>query len=541
MRMSSTAPMQVKCPVCQQPFTMQLEQIVDVGSDPAAKNRLLAGQLNLAVCPNCGNGGMLDAPLLYHDPAHEMLLTYMPMELNIPSDQREQMIGGLTRELMSRIPAEARKGYLFNPQPVLTMDSLLDSILQADGVPAEVLELQRKQSELLSRLVRAADTEIEPLVKAHDSEIDESFFQMLAAIVDSARRSGRPEEAQSFIQLRNRLLSLASWSRERGITPQALDEQQVRLELVEHFLAAEESVWPDLARENDKYLDYLFFQLLSAIAEGADGEVAAKLFSLRERLMELSSMGKAARSGQDAVDGLRAEVEAGGELTRELLLEQILNAEDEAAEEALAVAGSSRLDYSFFLLMADRIEAAEKANEMEEATRLSSVRERLVTLTDEWERARGARTARVNRQLQDLMEAENQKEAIQQLLPEIDEFFLSVLYARIKAAGAGGQAEDLGGPAALLEQILDLIKSSSPPEIQFINDLMELDDESAINQTLDSRQTEVTPELFVILSEMAENLRPSGRAALAERLTNLLRMVGKRLGDESPPGSSESA
>ena len=541
MRMSSTAPMQVKCPVCQQPFTMQLEQIVDVGSEPTAKNRLLAGQLNLAVCPNCGNGGMLDAPLLYHDPAHEMLLTYMPMELNIPSDQREQMIGGLTRELMSRIPAEARKGYLFNPQPVLTMDSLLDSILQADGVPAEVLELQRKQSELLSRLMRAADVEIEPLVKAHDSEIDESFFQMLAAIVDSARRSGRPEEAQSFIQLRNRLLSLASWSRERGITPQALDEQQVRLELVEHFLAAEESVWPDLARENDKYLDYLFFQLLSAIAEGADGEVAAKLFSLRERLMELSSMGKAARSGQDAVDGLRAEVEAGGELTRELLLEQILNAEDEAAEEALAVAGSSRLNYNFFLLMADRIEAAEKANEMEEATRLSSVRERLVTLTDEWERARGARTARVNRQLQDLMEAENQKEAIQQLLPEIDEFFLSVLYARIKAAGAGGQAEDLGGPAALLEQILDLIKSSSPPEIQFINDLMELDDESAINQTLDSRQTEVTPELFVILSEMAENLRPSGRAALAERLTNLLKMVGKRLGDESPPGSSESA
>ena len=538
--MSSLAPMQVKCPVCQQPFTVQLEQIVDVGSDPAAKNRLLAGQLNLAVCPGCGNGGMLNAPLLYHDPAHEMLLTYLPMELNLPSEQREQMIGGLTRELMSRIPAEARKGYLFNPQPVLTMDGLLERILQADGVPAEILELQKKQSDLLSRLMRAADAEIEPLVKAHDSEINESFFQMLAAVVDSARRTGRQEEAQSFTQMRNRLLSLASWSRERGITPQALDEQQVRLELIEQFLATEESEWPELARQNDKKLDYLFFQLLTAIAEGTDGEVADKLLSLREHLMELSSAGKAARSGQDAVERLRTEAEASGELTREMLLDQILNAKDEAAEEALAAAGALRLDYSFFLLMADRIEAAEKANDMEESTRLSAIRERLVTLTEEWERARSARMERVNQQLQELLGSENRAEAIQRLLPEIDEFFLSILYGRIEAAGAAGQDENAAGLNALLEQILDLVRSSSPPEIQFINDLMELDDESAINQILDSRQEEVTPELLVILSEMVENLRSGGRTTLVERLTSLRRLLAKRLGHNSPPGSPES-
>ena len=538
--MSTPSKTQVQCPVCQRPFLADLQQILDVGSEPAVKNKLLSGQLNLAICPQCGNGGMLNTPLVFHDPEHELLLTYLPMELNIPSEQREQLIGSLLRELISRIPAEARKGYLFSPHPVLTMDGLMERILQADGVPTEILEQQRKHSQLISRLMQASEAELPSLVQAHDAEIDESFFQILAAVTDSAKEAGRAEEADAFIQLRNQLLSLASWSRERHITPHALDEQQARLTLIEQFMEADEDLWQEIAREKDKQLDYLFFQLLTAIAESSEGEGKFKLLRMREQLMNLSSAGKAARSGQDAVEKLRTAAETTGTLTREMLLDQILDASDEAAEEALAVAANALLDYSFFILMADRIDAAEGKAESDEAARLAALRERLLDLTSELEKARQARDERIDQQLRSLVSAEDQAAAVRRLLPEIDEFFLSVLYSRIEEAKAGEQERQVADLEAILKQILDFIKSTAPPEVQFVNELMELDSRSAMEEMLASRPTEVTPELHAVISEMVDNLRSSGRDALTKQLGDIQMLITEHLAGKNQPDPSEA-
>lgn len=529
--MTRTIPMQVQCPVCQRPFGVQVEQMIDVGSDPTGKERLLSGQVNVAICPQCGNGGMLNAPLLYHDPAHDMLLAFVPMEMNLPQEQREQLIGGLTRNLMSQIPAEARKGYLFSPQVMLTMDGLVEQILRAEGIPAEVLEMQRKQSQLLSRLLAASEAEFPPLVKAHDGEIDERFFQMLAAAIDSVQRAGRQDEVQQLVQIRNRLLLLASWSRQRGITAEALDEQQARVDLIEQFLATEESQWDTLAREQDQRVDYGFFQLLTAMAEGIEGEMAAKLFRLRDLLMNLSSTGQAARSGLEAVDELKAAADAAGGLTREILLERILGADSDAEVEALAIAGSPALDYSFFILLADKIEAADN----KEAVRLGSLREKLVAITEEWEKARAARVEQVNRQLEELLQAEDSEELVQRLLPEIDQVFLSILANRAEMAKRAGESETAVKVKRLLDQILTQIRASAPPEIQLINDLMGLEDKAAIRKALASRQKELTPAVLALMDEMYRNLHSDGRDALAEKMA-MVRELGAEYASEKSRG-----
>jgi hypothetical protein len=459
-----------------------------------------------------------------------MLLVYVPMEMNLPQEQREQLIGGLTRNLMSQIPAEARKGYLFNPQVVLTMDGLVEQILRAEGIPAEVLETQKKQSQLLSRLLAVTEAELPLLVKAHDGEIDERFFQMLAATIDSVQRAGRQDEVQQLVQVRNRLLPLASWSRQRGITAKALDEQQARVDLIEQFLTTEESQWDTLAREQDRRVDYAFFQLLTAMAEGIEGEMAAKLYRLRDLLMNLSSTGQAARSSLEAVDELKAAADAAGGLTREILLERILSADGNAEVEALAIAGSPALDYSFFILLADKIEAADKE---EEAARLSFLREKLVTITEEWEKARTARVEQVNRQLEELLQAEDSEELIQRLLPEIDQVFLSILANRVEMAKKARESEIAVKVERLLDQILTQIRASAPPEIQLINDLMELEDKAAIRKTLASRQEELTPAMLAVMDEMYRNLRSDGRDALAEKMATL-RELGAEYASEKP-------
>jgi hypothetical protein len=533
--MSGSVHAQVQCPVCHISFPVQLEQVIDVGSDPAAKERLLSGQVNVADCPQCGNQGMLSAPLLYHDPAHDMLLVYVPMELNLVGNQREQLIGSLTRDLMSRIPAEARKGYLFKPQMVLTFDNLVERILQAEGVPAEVLEKQKKQSRLLSRFMGAADAEVQALVKAHDDEIDETFFLMLSAEIELAGRSNRQDRAASLMKLRDRLLVLASWSRERGITPDKLDAQQARLDLIERFLQTDESEWPSLARDNDAKLDYLFFQLLTAVAEQEDEDGAAQLLHLRGQLMNLSSVGQTAKAHREAVQGLREAATAAGGLTREMLLEQLLGARDEDALEALAEAGSPVLDYSFFILVADRIEAAEKSSDTEMVARLLALREKLLTLTDKWEKARTARVAQIGRQLDALLQASDPEDMVQRLLPEVDELFLSVLSSRAGAAKKAGQDDAAGKLEQLMNRIVAEIRAQIPPGIQLINELVEQEDETALRQLLAERQAELTPDVLGVIERLHDDLRSSGDGNLVRRMAKIL-----ELATEYAQGESES-
>lgn len=373
---------QINCPVCRQPFSANVQQILDVGEDPAIKDRLLSGQLNLAVCPRCGNGGLISSPLVYHDPAKELLLTYIPAEIQLPQPQREQMIGNMVRTLMEQIPAEARKGYLFNPQAVLTMQGLVDRVLQAEGIPPEVLERQRKQNQLLARLLSASDVEFTSIVEAHDEEIDDQFFQLLALLIGSAQESGQEQDARQVLELRNRLLPLASWSRERGITAQSLDAQQARFELMEAFLSTAEDQWDELIQEHTEELDYYFFQLLTVTAESTQRDVAERLLQLREKLLDKTSMGQEMRAGQDAIDDLRAAADQAGGLTPQLLLDKILAASTPAALEAVASAASPLLDYSFFLLIADRIDEARKQNDQETVTRLEDTRKQLMELTE---------------------------------------------------------------------------------------------------------------------------------------------------------------
>ena len=121
-------------PQCNHQFVVNLHTIVDVGQEPELKEQLLTGELNRAVCPNCGAGGLLSTPLVYHDPAKELLITYVPAEMGISVDQQEQLVGGLVNAVMNSMPPEGRKGYFFRPTSALTLRSLFDIILEADGV-----------------------------------------------------------------------------------------------------------------------------------------------------------------------------------------------------------------------------------------------------------------------------------------------------------------------------------------------------------------------------------------------------------------------
>ena len=89
----------VTCPSCQNRFVSPVLTTIDVGQRPEAKTLFLSGQLNVAVCPQCGHAGVLSTPLVYHDPDKELLFTYLPSELGVPEDERQRLIGDLTNRI----------------------------------------------------------------------------------------------------------------------------------------------------------------------------------------------------------------------------------------------------------------------------------------------------------------------------------------------------------------------------------------------------------------------------------------------------------
>ena len=92
---------QVNCPNCRQPVVAEIDQLFDLNTDPTAKQRLLSGAVNIVNCQVCGYQGGLATPIVYHDPEKELLLTFVPPELNMARDDQERAIGALINQVMN--------------------------------------------------------------------------------------------------------------------------------------------------------------------------------------------------------------------------------------------------------------------------------------------------------------------------------------------------------------------------------------------------------------------------------------------------------
>src|SRR5689334_1366303 len=196
--MSAPAPqaIQLACPNCRTPMRAQVFTVIDVGVQPELKNYLLAGQLNLAVCPNCGTPAMVAAPLIYHDPAKQLFLVHFPQQLNARPEEQERFIGDATQAIMRGLPADAPRGYLLNARRFLTLNSLVDTILEADGISREMVEAQRARVDLIGLLAEAYEQGEEQLANAveqNKDKLDYEFFATLTAFGEASAQGGRDD------------------------------------------------------------------------------------------------------------------------------------------------------------------------------------------------------------------------------------------------------------------------------------------------------------------------------------------------------------
>jgi hypothetical protein len=362
----------VVCPACGGRFTAPIESIIDVGRDPSLKGRFLQGRLNIAQCPHCGSQGAMAAPILYHDPAHEMALVLMPQDLHLHNNDQQKLIGDLTNALLNSLPPEQRKGYLLNPKVFLTMQSLVNAVLQADGITPEMIERQQAKVQLIDQLLRAPDEEsLRKLAKEHDAELDYEFFQVLTAWAQTAHSDGRADVAQALLGLRSLLAEWSSGGRAALAQVDAslgLGENITREELLARLQAAQsDEEFEELIAAGRSLLDYAFFQGLTAQMEAAgDPESTARLKALRSRILDTT-----AKQDEEARTAMKHAAD---------LLNAILKAED---PEAFARQHLDEIDDAFFAVLSANIQRAEAEKRNNVSQALHQIGDMVMALLEE--------------------------------------------------------------------------------------------------------------------------------------------------------------
>ena len=291
------------CPRCRQPVIVDVDQLFDTTSDPQAKQRLLSGSANQIRCPNCGYQGMVAAPLVYHDAEKELLLTFFPPELGLPINEQERMIGPLINQVLNRLPPEKRKAYLLRPQTMLTMDTMIERILEADGITKAMLEAQQQRIMLLQRLLSAAPEKRSELITQETQLIDADFFSILSRLIEASMAQGDQQSAHLLAGLQQQLLNETEIGRELQSQAQEAEEAIKSLQdaskkgltretLLELMISApSETRLSTLVGMTRSGMDYNFFQLLSDRIENTNDDIEKeKLIALRERLLEMTKV-----------------------------------------------------------------------------------------------------------------------------------------------------------------------------------------------------------------------------------------------------------
>jgi hypothetical protein len=367
--MAFALPVNVTCPVCQNAFRTEVYNVIDVGQDPELKTQFLQGQLNVATCPSCGQGGMLAMPLVYHDPDKELLLVFIPDQVNMDMqvEEREKLIGDLVNTVIESIPPEQRRGYLLQPQTFFSMERMMEEILKADGVTPEMIEAQREALNLMQELLLAKEDEehLAELVEEHREALDYEFFLLLSGAIEAAKQADDTEQVQDLNDLRAKLVQLVTPSIPEPLAPDATHN-----ELLEALQEAEdEEALRGIVISNRPMIDYAFFQRLTERIESMEAESAeeaAKLQRIREQVLEIT----------DELDQLAQEAQE----QRLSVIEELVESDDldQAIEE-----NAASYDTLFFMLLTTLMAQAREEENEERLARLEEIQRQVGAFIEE--------------------------------------------------------------------------------------------------------------------------------------------------------------
>ena len=287
---------------------------------------------------------------------------------------------------------------------------------------------------------------------------------------------------------------------EDGITPEMLKGQQDRVNMIEKLLSATtEDVRKELVKQNAELFDDQFFALFGQLTQAAAGsgqnEMAQQMAALEQLLLNETEKGQEIQASLKEMEAASKSLQDLGEaLTRDSLLDLLIDAPNEAREQALVSMARGGLDYQFFQILTERVEAE---NNPEEQQQLEAMRERLLDYVNEIDKQIEARMQQAQGFLNSLLEQEDIGGATRANIQHFDQSIVQALEAMLQKAT---EEEDQALLAKLQQVVAVLQEASGPlPEYEFIEALLATESPEALEKLLAENEDKLTDELLQTL------------------------------------------
>jgi len=316
-----------------------------------------------------------------------------------------------------------------------------------------------------------------------------------------------------------------------GITSEMIKGQQERVQFMEKLMQiTSKDVRSELIKQNTKIIDEQFFALFSRIAQNAmqSGQepVARGLIEIQTQLLEETEYGRQLKESVGELEAAQKVLqEAGQNLTREMLLDLVLEAKTDARIRAYASLARAGMDYVFFQNLTEKLEKASA----EEKTRLEGIREKLLNFTDEIDKQIEARLKQAQQFVESLLEQEDIEKATQENLEGFSQDAVEVVNQYLRQASEKNDYTRMGK----LQKMVQVLQAASapPPEVAFIKQLLEAPDNAAVEKMLVENDAMVNQQFVDALSGLVAQMETQGdnpeAKAMAGKLSDIYKVVLK--------------
>jgi hypothetical protein len=251
---------------------------------------------------------------------------------------------------------------------MLTLDTMYEKVLEADGITKEMIQEQQKKLGFLQRLLTATSEGRVAIIQQEEESVDESLFAIISQLAQASLAQGDKKTAEQLVAVQNDLLEHTKIGQmlktgaeetqaaindlrelsEKGMTRESL------LQLLQD--AGTEIRLQTLVSMARPALDYMFFQTLTDKLEQSEGQEKRSLIELRDKLIKMT------RDIDQAVQKRTDE-------TREFL-QELMDAPDtaKAMEDNL-----DKVDDFFVQLVQAELQTAHKAGDADREGKIEKV------------------------------------------------------------------------------------------------------------------------------------------------------------------------
>jgi hypothetical protein len=317
-----------------------------------------------------------------------------------------------------------------------------------------------------------------------------------------------------------------------GITPEMIKSQQERVQLIEKLIQiTTKDVRSELIKQNTQIIDEQFFALFSRITQnavaGGQEPIARALVDLQKQLLEETEFG---RSLQESVKELESAQkvlqEAGQSLTREKLLEFVLAGGSDTRLRAYVSLARNGMDYVFFQNLTEKIDRAGG----DERKRLESIREKLLEYVNEVDKQLETRYKKAQELVESILAQEDVQKATQDHLDGFSQEAVDVVNQLLRQASDKNDYTRMGK----LQKMVQVLQEASapPPEVAFIEQLIQLPDAASIEKKLAENDSMINQQFIEALSglvaqfEAQDQNNPEAKA-MGEKLGEVYKLALK--------------